>query len=657
MDLNSSTNIKYLNQNRTKAAITFMSVLFLILFSRLWYLQIFQGKNLKSFSERNSIKERKIYAPRGQILDRNGKVITGNLPGYRVSLEPRSFRRKNRKRLETIVDLTAKILDDDPTVLLKKVKQNFRKTGNFLPALVAEDVTLIEALKLKQSRIDFPEVRVEEVVYRDYPLEKSGAQLLGYVSLASKKQIKSSQEAKSGLSLGDHVGQTGLEKALDNQLRGVNGISYVQVDARGRVQNAENGLVSYMGLKRVEPFIGNSVVLTLDRDIQNAAYRSFEREDKYGLRKGGLIALNMKGEVLAWVSRPSFNPALFQTGISPEEWKKLNEDPFKPLTDKVAQGTYPPGSVFKPFMALAALHLGEIDKNTRLDSPGYIVVGKRPYHDSRAGGHGFLNVAEALEVSGNVFFYKLGMRLGVDKLSSVISKLGLGEYTGIPLIPESKGILPTSEWKKKRFGIDWQYGENLHYAIGQGAVDVTVLQLAKAYLTIASKGKVYRPFVVKEILSHDGSSIQTYEPELVEDLTSEESLGVKIEHFESVIEGLARVAHGSRGTARYRSSKKFLMAGKTGTAQVRGFSSSQIYVKCESRPESDRHHGLFVGFAPAKDPEIVVAGLALHACHGSSGAAPMVTDVLTAYMKKHHPEVFTEKKVAVIKEENKSAVE
>ncbi len=646
MNFGSSEATKELNQNRARYAFSFLIFFFLIIFLRLWYLQILQGKKFRTFSQKNSIKERTIYAPRGPILDRNGKVLVGNIPGYRLALEPSTFRRKNKERYKEVIDYISTILDEDPEGVSARTKRNFSKTGAFNPGLVKNQISNKQALTLKQSRIDFPEIIVEEVIFRDYPLSESAAQIFGYVSHATKNQMKNN---RSFLVPGDQVGQAGIENKLDRMIRGKDGISYVQVDARGRVQKAENSLISYMGLSKVDPKIGNTVVLTLDKDIQTAAYEAFKRDDKYGLRKGGLVALNMQGEVLAWTSMPSFDPTLFQTGISSEMWKSLNTHSFKPLTDKVAQGTYMPGSVFKPLVGLASLHHGEITKDTRVEAPGYIFFGGRRWHDHRASGHGFVNVEEALEVSSNVFFYKLGMQLGVDKLTDVISRLGLGNKTGIKYVEESKGLLPNTKWKKENVKKEprWQRGEDLNYAIGQGYTNISVLQLAKSYLSIASKGKVYSPYLIKEVLSPKGKTILESKPNLEEDLTTEESLSIDPKHFDTIIRGLIRVAHGKKGTARYRSSKRFLMAGKTGTAQVKRFSANDIYKKCEELPIKDRHHGLFVGFAPAEKPEIVVAALALHACHGSSGAAPMVTDVLRAYMKKHHPELFLkDKKVA-----------
>jgi len=640
MDLYGTEELIQKNQGRAKKTIFVLSFFILILLIRLWYLQILQGNKLRNFSDRNTIKEQKVVAPRGNFLDRNGRILVTSRPGFRLALDPSAFRSNNKDELEIMIDLISNVLKKDKTRLMRLALKNYRSMGTFNPGIVAKEITQSEALMLKQLRLVYPKILVQEVIFRDYPLKKSGAQIFGYVSLASPAQIKKMKSKGKIFKRGDQIGQTGLEQSLDSMVRGKDGISYVQVDARGRVQNAAHSMISYIGLKNVEPQIGNNVVLTIDRDLQQAAFDAFQREDKLGERKGGLVALNIKGEVLAWASNPSFDPGLFQSGISTEDWNRLNTNRFKPLTDKVAQGTYSPGSVFKPLVGLAALHFGEISKYTKVESPGRIFFGGRPWHDHKRAGHGKLTLSEAIEVSGNIFFYKLGMALGVDKMSSVISRVGLGKPTGVKYIHESKGLLPTKKWKKENRSTPWQRGEDLNYSIGQGAILTTMLQLARAYLTVATKGKVIEPILVKEILDENEKTVKSFEPKLIEDLTEAEDLKMKKKDFDAVIEGLIKVAHGSRGTGRYRSSKKFLMAGKTGTAQVRSFSSKDIYNKCEDMPEKDRHHGFFVGFAPAEKPEIVVAGLALHGCHGSSGAAPMVTDLLTAYMKKHHPELF-----------------
>ncbi len=643
MNIYESKELLQANQSRVKKTFAVVFLLIVILLARLWFLQILNGSRLRVFSDKNTIKEQQVQAPRGNFLDRNGQTLVTNRPGFRLSLDPIIFRKQHKSELKLIIELISSILKKNPEKLLKQTLRSYNKTGTFNPGIVSKEISQDEALKLKQLRLRYPKILVEEVIFRDYPLKESGAQIFGYVSLASKPQIKKMRRKGFIFKLGDQIGQTGLEKSLDSKVRGVDGISYVQVDVKGRVQTAASSLISYIGLNNVDPKIGNNIILTLDKNLQSKAFKTFYREDKIGIRKGGLVALSIKGEILAWASNPSFHPDVFQTGISNESWKQLNTNRFKPLTDKVAQGTYSPGSVFKPFVGLTALHLNAIKKHTKINSPGVFHFGKRDYHDSRKSGHGTINLSEALEVSGNIFFYKLGITLGVDEMSRIISRLGIGKNTGVKYVQESKGLLPTTDWAKKNRKDSWQKGEDLSYSIGQGAINTTLLQLARGYLSLASKGKVIKPILVKEILDENENTVESFQPELIENLTDKTGLKMRKKDFESVIEGLIKVAHGERGTARYRSSKKFLMAGKTGTVQVRGFSSNDIYTKCESRPEKDRHHGIFVGFAPAENPEIVVAGLALHTCHGASGAAPMVIDLLTLYMKTHHPKIFKTK--------------
>ena len=642
MDIGNRHKVKFFNESRTKKTSIALGLLMLLLLLRLWHLQILQGRKFRAFSDKNTIKEQKIRAPRGYFLDRNGQVLVGNTPGYRLTLDPKLFRFSKKKRTEEVFEQLAEVLGQNKDDLLANAKKNYSLLGSYLPTLVDREINRDQTLKFKRLKQDYPEINVEEVIFRNYPLKKSGAQIFGYVAIANKQQISKLRSRSVNIDLGDQIGQTGLEHSLDKFVRGKNGLSYVQVDARGRRQNKSKSLINYIGLTDIDAKLGNNVILTIDRELQKAAYEAFLRNDKHGERKGGLVALNLKGEVLAWASNPSYDPTDFQTGISTNVWQKLNKDPYKPLIDKVAQGTYSPGSVFKPFIGLAALHHKTIKRHTLINSPGRIYYGGRYYHDSHVKGHGDVNITQALEVSGNVFFYKLGIELGVDKMTDFISKIGFGSRTGVKYIQESSGLLPTTQWKKENRSEKWHKGENLSYSIGQGYILTTLLQLSTGYLALATKGLVYEPILVKEVLNEEGRSIASYDATLKTDL--KKSLGVSKEHFQTIIDGLTRVTHGSRGTARYRSSKKFKMAGKTGTVQVRSFSSTEIYKKCIDRDEKNRHHGFFVGFAPAKNPEIVVAGLALHTCSGSSGAAPMVTDLLTSYMKQKHPELFKLKK-------------
>lgn len=352
--------------------------------------------------------------------------------------------------------------------------------------------------------------------------------------------------------------------------------------------------------------------------------------------------MKSNGEILAWVNTPSFDPNSFTTGISRSLWDKLNNDPFKPLRNKVIQDHFSPGSTFKPIMAVAALQEKIISPSTLVFSPASLKFGRRLYHDHSKHGYGHISVFEALERSSNVFFYQMGIKLGIDKMSAYAKALGLGERTMVELPNEVSGLIPTREWKLRAKGEDWQLGENLSTAIGQGFVLATALQMAVAYNTIGLEGKVVRPMIVKKILGPDNKMIKEFEASILRDVSEEpyDDILVDKKTFQTVKEGMRRVANGAAGTARWWKVPGVEMAGKTGTSQVRSFSAEEIYDKCENRPISQRHHGWYVAFAPAKNPEITVAVLAEHACHGNTGGAPIARDVVLAYMQKYHPEML-----------------
>ena len=296
--------------------------------------------------------------------------------------------------------------------------------------------------------------------------------------------------------------------------------------------------------------------------------------------------------------------------------------------NKVIQSHYAPGSVFKPFVALAGLQENIITADTLLNSPKSLLFGGRLYHDYRKVGHGQINIQSALERSANVFFYKLGIQLGIDKIASYAKAFLLGQKTQIQIDGEIPGLIPDSLWKKQHIGEIWQAGENLVHAIGQGFTLVTPLQMAIAYTTLALNGKIVRPFIVQKITDHQGKIIKSFKEPPSYQIPENQ---IKQEHFQTVRKALTQVVHGSQGTARWWKVRGVKIAGKTGTSQVRSFSKDQIHKKCEKRPVRDRHHGWFVAFAPAEDPEITVAVLTEHSCSGSSGSAPIARDIIQAY--------------------------
>lgn len=625
-------------QSRYKVLYLFIIITLTVFFFRLVWLQVIQGNELRQFSEKNRIKQNKISAPRGLILDRDGKALIENLPGFEVIISPQYV-----ENVKELADSIGPILGIEPAKVVERIQRSKRINGQFATIRLKDSLSREEVFRLKRIRLDTPGLEIRESIVRYYPLKENGSQLFGYVGEISKNEIpKLNEKYKNFLSFeqNDIVGKSGLEEYLEKDIRGSDGVSYIQVDAHGRETVTEIPNIYGEQIKDLEPFHGNSAYLTIDRDIQEAAYKSMTG---FG-RIGAVVAMKSNGEILAWLNTPAFDPNDFATEISTKVWNKLTSDPFKPLRNKVIQDHFSPGSTFKPFVALAALQDKVITDKTVLFAPGRFFFGNRWYHDHNKNGEGHITVYEAIEKSSNVFFYQLGIKLGIDKMYNYISLLGLGSKTKIEMDREAAGRLPSSEWKKSIRGEEWQPGENLSTAIGQGYVTVTPLQMAVGYNTIAMEGKVVKPFIVKKVVDHEGKVLLERFPEVVRDITLPQPNGFKIdtETFKIVKEAMRRVSNGASGTARSLKVPGVQMAGKTGTAQVMSFSADQIYAKCESRPMHLRHHGWFVAWAPWDKPEITVAVLAQHSCHGNPGAAPIVRDIIEAYFKKYHPDVIAE---------------
>ncbi|MBX3017780.1 MAG: penicillin-binding protein 2 [Bdellovibrionaceae bacterium] len=615
-----------------------MLIFTVLLFSgRLWYLQIVNGTELREFSEKNRIKESKTMAPRGKMLDREGRILVENNLGFEAVLTPQYI-----DNLEEVAKKIAPILGLETEKIVQKVQRNRRQNGPFAPVKVKENLSRDEVFRLKRVRLDTPGLEIREAVVRYYPLKENGAQILGFVSEISKRQLPDYNKRfpNQKFEQGDIIGKSGLEEVLEANIRGVDGRAFLQVDALGREALTQNSEIYGQEIKDVDPLPGSNVVLTVDKDIQEAAYKAMTDLG----RIGGLIAMKSNGEILAWVSLPSFDPNNFSHGISSATWNKLINDPFKPMRNKVIQDFFAPGSTFKPFVALAALEEKVITPQSIIYCPGSLRFGRRDYHDHLKGGHGNINVYDALERSSNVFFYKMGISLGIDRMHKYIQPLGVGVKSGIEIPREAQGRMPNSQWKVQAMREEWQPGENLSNAIGQGFVEMTPIQLAVAYNTLAREGKVVKPFIVQKVLDNDGNILKQNQPEIVRDLL-EPTEGLPTYHqanFKVVKEGMRRVVMGDRGTARSVRIPGVEIAGKTGTAQVMNFSAAEIYQKCDNRPVHQRHHGWFAGWAPADNPEIVVVALAEHSCSGSKGAGPLVKDVLSAYFNKYHPEMIAE---------------
>jgi len=629
--ISNSDEVKFYSP-RFRYLYTLVALFWLTIASRLWYLQIMQGSQLREFSEKNHIREIKFEAPRGLFLDRENRTLVNNRLGFEVYIQSQYVR--DRKEL---VDELAKIINIPADQIELKFKKKQKQQGRFASVKIKENLSLEETFQLKRLSQILPGIEIKEKVVREYELGPNGSQLFGYVGEISKSQLELMQRIAPGKQYesGDTVGKFGLEELLEQHLHGENGLRLSQVDAFGREirnQDSNNETIKTFlsgDFKNRPPKAGKNAMLTIDLDIQKAAWEAFTSENKFG----SAVVLNRDGEILAWVSVPGFDPNAFIGGVDPELWKKLVLDPRKPLRNKLIQDHYPPGSTFKPLVALAALEKGVVRAQTVIACPGFIMFGNKAFHDHKREGFGALNIIEALERSSNVFFYKMGIALGVDNMYKYISQFGIGSKTGIEIPREAPGLMPSSEWKKQQYKEEWHPGENLSVAIGQGMVLATPLQMAVAYMGIGNGGEIIKPFVIKIV--KDGYKIVLENKKTVVRQISD----IAPEHFKTVQEGLYRVVNGPAGTARTQVRLEGVnISGKTGTAQVRAFSAKEIYAKCESRPVEQRHHGWFIGYAPSENPEIAVAVLAEHSCAGSRGAGPVARKIFLEYFKKYHPE-------------------
>lgn len=619
-----------------------------IFFSRLWYLQIFKGEKFRYYSEKNLLKESEIYAPRGKIFDREGRILVDNLPGFEATITP-----QYALHLEDTAKEVSKVVHLPEQRIVQMVKTGAVKNGKFLPVRIKENLSRDEVARLERLQLDHPGLNINMFIKRTYPLHENAAQLVGYVREISKAELPKLNKNKpkgDRFRQGDIIGKRGLEFKYDDTLRGKDGLKFKQVDAFGRETTINTEGIFKAFLNTQEAISGKNLVLTIDKDLQEAAYHSFMDKD----RIGAAVALDAKnGEVLAWVNSPSYDPNNFTTRISPKLWKKLSNDPFKPMLNKVIQTHHPPGSTFKAVVALAALEEGIITQNTTHTCLGKIVMGRRPFHCHIKHGHGAVNVVTALERSCNIFFYKVANQLGIDKIAKYAHALGIGLKTGVDLTGEKKGLMPTSDWKKQRFGEVWQPGENYTNGIGQGYIVTTPLQLAVSFSSIANKGPAFRPHLVKKVLDHNENVLEEKVPEVLlnpnQDIQENGKPLISKKNYAIVQKGLFDVANGERGTAKWWKIPNVPFAGKTGTAQFFSMNSDQVYSKCEEKPIQQRHHGWFVGYAPANDPKIVVSVFAEHGCHGSTGAVPIARDIMKAYIEKYYPELLKKNKLTDFK--------
>jgi len=597
---------------------------FIIILIRLWYLQIYKGDEFYKYSVQNRLRKETVKAPRGMIFSRNNQLLVQNVPRFDAIIVPQYLTNKKEtlSKLSKILDMSEKSIN---SILKKNAYQ-----ARYRPVIIKKNISQKEVAVIETENSKMPGVSVQTFIAREYADKEIGSHALGYISEISQSKIRTFRDRDNyDYKLGDFIGQAGIEKNFDLDLRGEDGYQFMEVDARGRMKRLIGGKNLFAGIENKPATPGDNIRLTIDRDMQRTAYESLEG------KVGAAVAVDVNtGEILAMVSRPSFDPTEFSRGITRERWNKLSRDEHKPMTDRTIQEHYSPGSTFKTFTAIAALEEKIVTPTQEVSCPPTFRLGRRVFHDWKRNGHGPTDIYKSLRRSVDVYFYKIATKLDIDDLYKYAEQFGFNSKTGVPLPREIPGLLPNKEWKLKKTGEPWQKGETLSCVIGQSYVLATPIQLAMAYATIANGGKLMQPHLIKEIFSSDGTIKKKFSPKVVNTVT------VSQDSLEHVKKGLYQVVNHRKGTAWWYRGRGIRMAGKSGTSQVRSMSKKELFSRCVDMPYEDRHHGIFVAFAPFDNPKVAVAAVVEHGCSGSGAAAPVVRNVTETYMKKYEPELY-----------------
>ena len=574
-----------------------LTVLFFAIFSaRLFYLQIYKGEEYRGFSERNVLRVLDLPAPRGRIFDRNGEKVLYNKPSFNIMVFPKEI-----TDAEGLAKKLAEIIDVPEKQLLKKLRE-IASLKNFYPVTVAKDINREQLLLLEKNKEALESVFLELGHKRFYPHGEAAAVFLGYTGTADPEEVKTHRRIKAGT----QVGKTGVEKIFDNELRGINGIQYIMVNAHGKV--ISDSLAKLLPTRKNKEMIqGKDIHLTIDAQLQKTA------NDALGKEKGAIVVMDVRnGEILAMVSRPSYRPEHISKGFSTEKQRRRKKKEHFSLLNRSTEGTYPPGSVLKIVTAFALLQEKTANPESSVYCPGYYLINGKRLNCWQEKGHGHMNLHQAIVESCDVYFYKLSLKLGVDGLYPYLKKFGLGERTGIAL-PEKRGLSPSKAWKKKHLKEPWYLGETAMLAIGQGYITTTPLQINVVTAAIANGGSIVRPKIRK-----------TKEKATPQITGAARRLDSKPVSF--LKEALFDVVHARRGTGFYARSKVTSVSGKTGTAQV-------VSAKIESTQKRFKNHAWFTSYAPSDSAEIAVTVLVENGGSGSVAAAPIAKKIIETYFR------------------------
>ena len=601
-----------LHQFRLRLAVAGVAVLiaFGVLAARFLFLQVVQHDVYASKAEDNRISIVPVPPNRGLIVDRNGIVIARNYSGYTLDIFPRRVR-----SVERTIDELSELIEITPRDRAR-FKKVMVETRNPESVPIRTRLTDEEVAKFAVNRYRYDGVEIKARLFRQYPYNEVASHAIGYMGRIDKNdQGKLEEEGVDANYRGtDFIGRTGVEGSYENELHGTTGFEQVEIDAAGR---------GIRTLSRTASQSGNNVALTLDIRLQQVA------EAAFGERRGALVAIEPStGGVLAFVSKPGFDPNLFVDGIDPQSWSELNSNPDLPLNNRAVAGVYPPGSTFKPYMAIAALELGKRTPRYTINDPGYFVFGDRRFRDSRPGGNGVVDLYKSIVVSSDTYYYQLANDMGIDAIAGFMKYFGFGSRTGIDVQGEATGVLPSPEWKQARFRDPrqqkWFPGETISIGIGQGYNAYTPIQLAQAVATLAEDGAMFRPHLVAHIENPRTGDRRYIEPELVRQAP------VKKDNVEFVKRAMAGV--NKEGTAaRAFAGAQYTSGGKTGTAQVVAMKQNEKYDEAKVT-ERHRDHSLFIAFAPIESPKIALAVIVENGGFGARAAAPIARTVLDYFL-------------------------
>lgn len=563
---------------------------FAVILLRLWDLQILKGDQMRKLSEQNRIRIQRVYAPRGLILDRHGRILAETRPSFNLYIIPEDI-----VDFDQTVDGLSRLIGIEREEIVSKLSSAKGMPSSF-PVKIKSDLSMDEVAKVEVNRFRLPGVSIQVEPKRYYPYGEVLAHLIGYVGEVSPEELS----REKGYFPGSLIGKYGLEKEYESYLRGVDGERKVEVDAHGREVRV---------LETKDPIPGNNLHLNIDLDIQMAIFSQLAG------RAGASVVMEAKsGEVLALVSKPSFDPNILVSGVSKEYWRRLLSDPRHPLQNRAIQGRYPPGSTFKLVVALAGIDSNLANERTNFMCKGGFRFGNRVFGCWKEKGHGSVCMKRAIVESCNVFFYNLGLKLGVDRIHEMASKLGLTEVTGIDLPGEKRGFVPSSGWKMKVFGEKWYEGETVSVAIGQGQVWLTPIGLASLASTIGNEGVCFKPRIVSKIVSPEGKVVKEFKPEI--------SRQIKLNNgaFEIVKRAMWGVVNEPSGTAHGSKTDLVEICGKTGTAQTTSLQRA-----------SKGDHAWFVAFAPYNSPELALSIIVEYGGKGSRAAATIAKVVAEEY--------------------------